>query len=227
MKKLVISLGGSVIVPDEINIDFLEQFKKTLRKYYKDYRFVVVCGGGAIARKYIEILKKDHKKREELDLAGIRATRMNSLVMMQFFGKEESNDFLPMDMKDVENALKKNKVVFCGALRYSPQSTSDSTASKLAAHLKTNFINITNVNGFYDKDPNKYKNAKLISRIDFASFEKIAHKMKSQPGQHFVLDQNASTLIKENKIKTYIIGKDLKQLENVLKEKEFKGTLVS
>jgi uridylate kinase len=54
----------------------------------------------------------------------------------------------------------------------------------------------------------------------------MATKEGFKPGQHFVLDQTASKIILKNKIKTYILGKDLKQLENVLKGRKFKGTFV-
>ena len=56
---------------------------------------------------------------------------------------------------------------------------------------------------------------------------KIAKKIEFKPGQHFVLDQKAAKIIKKNNIKTFILGKDLKQLNNVLNNKHFVGTLVS
>src|SRR3989338_7811338 len=105
MKKVVvISLGGSLIVPEKINFSFLENFKKTLRGFYKTHKFVIVCGGGTIARKYISALEKEGKPKKELAEAGIRATRMNALFMMQFFGKE-ANDFLPKSMHEVKNNI--------------------------------------------------------------------------------------------------------------------------
>ena len=61
-KIVVISLGGSVIIPEKgIDIKSLEDFKKTLRKFYKKYKFIVVCGGGSIARKYISVLREEGK----------------------------------------------------------------------------------------------------------------------------------------------------------------------
>ncbi len=224
MKKVVvISLGGSLIIPENINYPLLEQFKKIIRKYYSTHKFVVVCGGGSIARKYIEALKKEGKSKNQLSHAGIRATRMNALFMMQFFGKE-ANDTLPMNMEDVKNSLSRNSLVICGALRFSENSTSDTTAGKLAYFLKTNFINITNVKGLYTADPRKDKNAKFISSISWKEFEKMALKTKYSPGQHFVLDQSAATLIRKYKMPTYIIGNNLKNLENILKGKKFEGT---
>src|SRR3989338_6554729 len=147
-KVMVISLGGSLIIPDKIDFRFLEKFKRALERYYGSYKFVIVCGGGSIARKYIDALKYDKKNEKELSLAGIRATRMNALFLTQFFGKE-ANEILPRDMDEVESILHKNNVVICGALRYEDKSTSDNAAAKLANHFRSEFINMTNVQGLY------------------------------------------------------------------------------
>ena len=157
---MVISLGGSLIIPNEIDYLFLEKFKKVMQKNYKNYKFVIVCGGGIIARKYISALKKEGKSHREISMAGIRATRMNAKFMMQFFGKE-ANGTLPKSMKEIKNILAKNKIVFCGALRYAEKETSDGTAAKLANYLGTDFINMTNVKGLYTSNPLTNKNAKF------------------------------------------------------------------
>ena len=87
MNVILISLGGSLIVPDYVDLGFLHEFKGVLRKHYEKYRFVVVCGGGAIARKYIGMLKNEGKSEKELSLTGIMATRMNARFLMHLFGK--------------------------------------------------------------------------------------------------------------------------------------------
>lgn len=224
-KTIVISLGGSLIIPEKINFPFLHKFKKELRKHYQSHKFVIVCGGGVIARKYIYALKKENKSNKELSSAGIRATRENAKFMMQFFGKE-SNDKLPMNMEEVKDNLRKNKVVICGALRYAPNSTSDGTAAKLAHFLKTTFINMTNVKGLYDKNPKKYVNAKFIPEISWSEFEKKALAIKYKAGQNFVLDQSAAVLIKKHKIKTYVIGQNISNLTKIIKGRKFIGTVI-
>ena len=55
----------------------------------------------------------------------------------------------------------------------------------------------------------------------------MANKNKFVPGQHFVLDQSTSKIIRKYKIKTYILGKELKQLDNLLSGKKFKGTIIA
>ncbi|MEM3405352.1 MAG: UMP kinase [Candidatus Pacearchaeota archaeon] len=227
MKKVVIiSLGGSLIIPNEIDTKFLLSFCKVIKKYMKKYKFIIVCGGGSIARKYIKALKEIKKSYYLQSNIGISITRLNARFMTYFFGKD-ANEGIPHDMIHVKNLLKKNDVVFCGALRYAPNQTSDSTAAKLAKFFKCEFINLTAVSGLYDKDPLKYKDAKLINKISWEEFYKLANKTKFIPGQHFILDQNASKIIMKYKIKTYILGKDLKNLENLLEGKNFKGTIIS
>jgi len=227
MKKVIVfSLGGSLIIPDKPNHAFLENFKKTLRKNYKTHKFVIVCGGGSIARKYISALKEEGKSSYELSQAGIRATRMNAQFVMQLFGKE-ANGILPKSMREIKSDLKKNNVVICGALRWEANSTSDGTAAKLAYFLNAEFINMTNVRGLYTANPKTNSKAKFIPHESWKQFEARALKLKYKSGQHFVLDQRAAITIRKHKIKTYIIGSNVKNIDKILKGKKFTGTLIS
>lgn len=227
MKKqiIVMSLGGSLIVPEHEEIGFLHHFKQTLERYYDYYKFVLVCGGGIIARRYIDGLKTEKLPEKQLSLAGIRATRMNAAFVMQLFGKE-ANDILPRNLKKVKSNLHKNNVVVCGALRFVPHSTSDGTAARAATFLKCEFINLTDVPGLYTANPKTHPHAKLIPHISWKEFETKALKIKHAPGQHFVLDQEAATLIRKHKIPTYIINENLSNLKNLLEHRPFIGTTI-
>ena len=227
MKKVVIvSLGGSLIVPDEIDILFLNKFKQVIKKHLNKYKFVIVCGGGSIARKYIKALREQGKSEYLQSMSGIAVTSLNARFMTYFFGKD-ANEGIPHDIQQIKGLLKKNGVVFCGALRYAEKETSDGTSAKIARFFKTDFINLTLVPGLYDKNPIERKNAKFIPRISWQDFWNKARKIKYSPGQHFVLDQHAAEIIKNYKITTYILGKDMKNLDNLLNGKKFKGTIIS
>ncbi len=229
MKKvIVISLGGSLIVPEKIDQVFLEEFKRTLIKNTKKYKFVVVCGGGNTARIYIKGLEGDKISKKEYlqSLLGVSTTRLNARFMTYFFGKD-ANKGIPHEMNQVENSLRKNKIVFCGALRYAKNQTSDATAAKLAHHFNSDFINLTNVSGLHDKNPNEFKNAKFISEISYKEFLKMVKKIDFKPGQHFVLDQTAAKIINKYKIKTFILGPNLKNLNNLFNGKHFVGSIIS
>jgi len=54
----------------------------------------------------------------------------------------------------------------------------------------------------------------------------MANKKLFEPGQHFILDQDASKIILKNKIPTYILGRNLKELDNLLNNRKFVGTII-
>lgn len=222
---IVLSLGGSLIIPDDVDFSFLKKFKSVILRNKKNFKFLIVCGGGSIARKYITALRKEDLNEEFQSFSGISATRMNARFMNYFFGINPEYG-IPHTTKTLESYAKKRDIIFFGALEYRPKQTSDSTAAEVAEHFKTIFINLTNVSGLHDKNPKEYRDAKFIPRIGWRDFYKMANKSKYKPGQHFVLDQTAAEIIMKHKIPTYILGKDLKQLENVLHEKPFRGTII-
>ncbi|MGA2130505.1 MAG: UMP kinase [Candidatus Pacearchaeota archaeon] len=228
MKKriIVLSLGGSLIIPDDVDFSFLKKFKQVILRNTKRYKFLIVCGGGSIARKYINALKKEGLNEKFQSFSGISATRMNARFMNYFFGINPDLG-IPHTTKTMEEYESKKDVVFFGGLEYKPDQTSDSTAAQAAKHFKTIFINLTDVSGLHDKNPKEYRDAKFIPKISWKDFYKMANKSAYKPGQHFVLDQTAAEIIMKHKVTTYILGKDLKQLENVLHGKPFRGTIIS
>ena len=225
-KVIVLSLGGSLIIPGDVNVKYLKEFKKVILHNTKKYKFIVVCGGGSIARKYISALREIGMTEAFQSYAGISATRMNARFMSYFFNRDQKFG-IPHKMSELKDYLKKSDIVFCGALEYKPNQTSDSTSAQIAQTFKTDFINLTNVKGLYDKNPKEFRYAKFIPEITWKGLNDIISKIRFKPGQHFALDQTASKTIMKNRITTYIIGEDIKQLDNLLNGKKFIGTKIS
>jgi len=67
-KIIVLSLGGSIIIPDKINTRILREFKKIILKNTKKYRFIIVCGGGKTARNYMKGLENEQIKQNILNV---------------------------------------------------------------------------------------------------------------------------------------------------------------
>ena len=90
IKTIVISLGGSIIVPGKIQVDFLKQFKEFILKFIKkDYRFIIVAGGGKICREYQDAAGKiSSLNNEDKDWLGIHTTRLNAHLLRTIFKKE-------------------------------------------------------------------------------------------------------------------------------------------
>ena len=218
MKKVVISLGGSVIVPDKVDNTFLKKFKSLIKKYPKN-KFVIICGGGKLARNLQKEAKKLEKTTDrDLDWLGIYATRINALTLknvLNIKGKIISN---PNDKIE----FKENILVGGG---WKPGFSTDYDAVLIAKNIGADIlINMTNVDYVYDKDP-KLKDAKPIKEVKWKGLRKIVGN-KWEPGLNMPFDPIASKEAEKLKMKVIIIGNDLKNLGNVLDGKKFKGTLI-
>ena len=57
-ENLVISMGGSLIFSDKIDIEFYKEIRKIINKHIKNYNMAIVCGGGKTAREYSRVAKE-------------------------------------------------------------------------------------------------------------------------------------------------------------------------
>ncbi len=221
MKTIIISLGGSVIIPKEIDEAFLKEFKKIINTFKKEYNFVIVCGGGSTARKYITSGRKLGINEITLDTMGIGATQINAELVA---GALKINT-LPKNLEEVPHLLKEQGSVVCGG--FFPGLTSDQDSVVIAELVGSDrVINISNVAGVYDKDPRKYKNAKMYTQMTHKELIKLASKHELGGGEHFIFDLAASKLAERTKTKIIFI-KGLLNLKKYLKEEKFIGTTVS
>ena len=87
MKRVfVLSLGGSLIVPSSgVDNEFLTEIKTAIKKLSRKNKFVIVCGGGSVARTYINSLKKAGVSERLQSLMGISITRTNARFVSYFF----------------------------------------------------------------------------------------------------------------------------------------------
>ncbi len=216
--KIVISLGGSVIVPDKIDVNFLKKFRNLINKYPKS-RFVIICGGGKLAR---NLQKKAKKLKDttdkDLDWLGIYATRINALSLKKVLNVKGKIIINPKEK------ITSNERVLIAA-GWKPGFSTDYDAVLLAKNIKADMvINMTNVDYVYDKDP-KLRGAKAIKKTTWKELRKIVGS-KWKPGLNMPFDPIAAKEAEKLKMKVAVIGNDLKNLRKVLDKKEFKGTMI-
>ena len=225
-KTMVISLGGSIIVPDEIQTAFLKRFREFILKFLKKgERFVIVAGGGAVARKYQQAAAEvTQVSDEDKDWLGIHATRFNAHLLRTIFKKEAYPVVLDNPHKEIDG---KNFKLFI-ASGWRPGWSTDYDAVLLAKRFKaTKIINASNIDYIYDKNPHKFKNAKPIKEMKWQDYLKIAGK-KWVPGMNVPFDPVASKIAKNSKMTViFAKGTDLKNLANILTNKKFKGTIIA
>ena len=138
-ETIIISLGGSLVAPNEIDLGFLKNFKHTLQKYLGARRFFIIVGGGKIARIYQKALLEFGAKSNDRDWIGINVTRLNAEIIKQMF----DGDSYPKIVTDPNIKVKTNKDVIVGA-GWKPGWSTDYDAVLIAKNhgIKT-IINLT------------------------------------------------------------------------------------
>jgi len=223
-KTIVMSLGGSVIVPDKIDIKFLKNLKKIIEKFVKkNFRFAVYCGGGKIARNYQNAASKIvNLNNEDLDWLGTYATRLNAHLMKTLFGKIAEDHII----KNPTSKIGFNKTILLAA-GWKPGWSTDYDAVLLAKNLDVKtIINMSNINYVYDRDPKKNKDAKKIKNICWRHYRKISGN-KWKAGLNKPFDPVAAKEAEKSGLKVIIIGKNLRNFENLLNDKKFEGTIIT
>ena len=222
-ENIIISLGGSLVAPNNIDTSFLKAFKNTVSKHFDGKRFFIFVGGGKICRSYQNALLEFKADNNDRDLIGIDVSRLNARVVKQVFGDSAFSEVVTNPSKKI--STKKDVVVAAG---WKPGWSTDYCSVVLAKNMgiKT-IINLTNIDYVYDKNPAKYPSAKPFKQIDWKSFRKIVGE-KWTPGLSMPFDPRASKLAEILKIKVVIInGLKLDRLENFLNNKPFIGTIIS
>lgn len=222
METIVISIGGSVLISDEIDPEFYKKLAELLNKLIKKYKFFIVVGGGKIARKYIEFGRKLDLNEKILDNLGIRITRINAQLLSNILN--DSNKKIP---ETTDDALQmREKIIIMGGTK--PGHSTDYVGAELASKINADkFIIATNVDGVYDEDPNKYSNAKQIKIITADELIKKYGVTWKSAGYNTVIDGPALKEIKEKNISTFVLnGKKLEELEKAILNKNFNGTII-
>lgn len=222
METIVISIGGSVVLSEDADVSFFDELKTLLKKLSKDFRLYLVVGGGKTARTYIKLGRKFNFDEDLLDEIGIKVTKVNAKLLANIL--EISNMKIP-DTTDEAKELKYPIVVMGGT---TPGHSTDMVGAELAE--KTNaskFIIATNVDGVYDKDPNKFDDAKQIKEISINQLIEEYGTDWSAAGKNIVIDGPALEIINRAKIPTLVLnGKRLDQLERAITNQQFDGTVI-
>ncbi len=224
-KTIVISLGGSIIIPKTgFDPKFLRNFVKMIIGFKNKYKFILVCGGGNTTRLYQGAAKEVNKiKTEELDWIGIYSTRLNGRLMQALFDKSAHNEL-------VVDPYKKQKwtTQVMLAAGWKPGFSTDYDAVLLAKKYGADtVINLSNIDYVYDKDPRTNKDAKKLENVDWEKFQKIVG-IKWVPGANVPFDPIATALARKNKMKVlFVRGSDLKEVKKAIEGKKIKGTVIS
>lgn len=221
-KRAVLSLGGSLIVPNDIDEKFLRTFKHFVeRQIKKGWKFIIVCGGGMTARRYQRAAGKLVRiSAEDLDWIGIHSTRLNAHLMRTILRKHAHAVIVKNPLQKIRTT--KSIIVASG---WKPGWSTDYVSIEICkTYGIPTVINLSNIDYVYSKDPKKNKNAKKIREIRWQDFQKLL-PAKWTPGSNLPFDPIASRLARKIGAEAYIVdGKKIKNLEQILINRPYHGT---
>jgi len=220
---IIISLGGSLIVPKEVDIDFLKSFKKIIDNFLSKKRFIIICGGGSVARKYQEAIQSfPNTAQEDSDWLGIKSTELNASLLKLIFKKKAHSKIISDPTRKVD--FSEDVLIASG---WKPGCSTDYDAVLLAEKFGAKkILNLTDIDYVYNKDPDKFENAVPIKKISWERFRKLL-PAEWRPGLSSPFDPIASKKAEELGLEVAILkGEKEERLKNYLQDKEFTGTLI-
>jgi uridylate kinase len=223
-KTLVLSVGGSVFFQEKPKTAAIAKFCETINGLiHEGYAFVLVIGGGKIARQYQAAAKSLGANNFELDEVGIATTKINALLFT--YNIHNAWKDVLNDVKMARKTLSLGRIpIFSGTI---PGQTTDAVAVSIAEYLHCDFVNLSNVEGIYASDPNKVQGTKMFSTLTHAKMVALLKASSSKPGAHTFIDPMAANILARSRIRSFFIdGSNLENFKSLVRGQDYKGTIV-
>lgn len=225
-KLFVISLGGSLIVPDQIDSKFLKNFSRLITIQARlGKRFIISPGGGKTCRRYQQALRDIvHPSPDDLDIIGLNTNRFHAILLEMIFKSLAEKNIA----YDPNKKLPFRKKILIGAGGWKPGRSSDDYSVRLAKVYNADcVINLFDQDYVYERDPRRFPHAKKIEHISWKNFCKIVGT-KWNPGTHVPFDPIAAKFAEKHGLKVVMAnGRNLDNLKNILNGKKFQGTTIA
>ena len=228
----ILSVGGSIIVPEKPDTTFLSEFVSmciSWLKSDKNNRLILVAGGGAPARVYQNAYNEVAEKTglgaqaNSADWIGIMATRINAQLLKACFGDYCKNDVVYNPT--AENLAFDGQVLVASG--WKPGFSTDTDAVYLGEKFDGKIIvNLSNIEKVYTDDPRKNPDAKPLDTITWTDFRKMVGD-EWTPGKNCPFDPIASKKAQELGMTVICAGgKNIANIKAILEDKEYIGTTI-
>ena len=214
MKTVVLSLGGSILIP-ELAKNRISAYLPVLKEIAALHRVFVVVGGGGGARDYITVARKLGIDEGTADEIGILVTRLNAMLLIAALG-DAAYPKVAESHSEAKKFAESKKIVVMGGI--TPGQTTDAVAAVLAERVQADiFVNVTSVNGIYDKDPKSHPGARHHKTLSPQQLLEIVGQGGLGAGSHNVLDIIAARIVERSSIPLVVLdGTKPKNLSDVL-----------
>lgn len=226
-ETIVMSVGGSLIVPDEIDTHFLSSLKDLIETETarNGRRFIVIAGGGKVCRKYQDAVREvSELTDEDVDWLGIHATRLNAHLLRTIF-RELAHPEVITNPDDILDVPKETKLII--AAGYRPGSSTDLRAIQIAERVGAKkIVNLSNTDYVYTDNPKTNPDAQKIEDITWGEFRKLIPE-EWDPGLSAPFDPIAAREAERLSIEVANInGTKIASLKNYLHDEPFTGTRI-
>jgi uridylate kinase len=226
-ETVVMSVGGSLIVPDQIDTNFLSTFKKFIDdETALGRRFIIIAGGGRTARRYQDAASDvTDLTPDDLDWMGIHATRLNGHLLRTIF-RDSAYKVMITNPDEILDVSKDEKVIIASG--YRPGCSTDLRAVQIAERVGAKkVINLSNIDYVYTDDPRKNPEATIIKNFSWSDFRAMIPS-DWDPGMSAPFDPIAAKEADEKNIEVAVInGNKPESLIDYLHGDEFIGTKIS
>ncbi|MDD4455928.1 MAG: UMP kinase [Candidatus Methanomethylophilaceae archaeon] len=224
MKKIVISLGGSVLVPS-LESNNISRYVSVLKRLAGKCRIFIVVGGGGEARRYIRVARELGAGEAMADELGIMVTRLNARLLVAGLG-DTAYPRVAENYTEAREFAETGKIVVMGGI--TPAQTTDAVSAVLAESIGADLlINATSVNGIYSADPKKDAGAVRHERLTPQELLDIITVGRMDAGANTVLDIVAGKVIERSGIPLLVLdGRDPENLYRAIVEGTYVGTIV-
>ena len=225
MKTIVISLGGSILIP-ALEKNRIREYVPVLEEIAAHHRLFVVVGGGGEARRYISAARRLGIDEGTSDEIGILITRLNANLLTAALG-EKAYPKVAESHAEAKKFAESGKIVVMGGI--TPGQTTDAVAAVLAERVGASvFINVTSVDGIYSADPKKNKKARRFETLTPEHLLQIVGGTALTAGSNTVLDIVAARVVERSHIPLVVLdGNNPENLSSAILTGEFTGTVVS
>lgn len=226
MDRFVVKLGGSLLFEKNgsLRIDFIQRFLDILREpSVREKKTVVVVGGGATARQYINCARGSVLNESALDQLGILASRLNaSLLYTMFYNAFPT---VPSTLEELARMYASNMpVLFMGGLQ--PGQSTTTVSALVAEATGSGLIIATDVEGVYTADPKKDPNAKLLESVSVEKLIEVFSNVQ-KAGEYRLLDLLTLQIIKRSKIPVRVVkGDPPENIKRVIRGESI-GTIIT
>ncbi len=223
---IVISLGGSLLFGDnsDFNLKYLKDLSSVLLKAHAKEGTAVIVGGGRTASKYVTAGREFGASEFECDTLAIRVTRMNSRIVALSLGDAA---IYCQNLQEAEDAMKRGKLPVLGGLLEG--ITTDAVSMLLAEKAGAKVVaNLSAIDYLYSGDPKTDKTAKKLEKVTHEELTQLAvGGDKRMARTNFPFDLVACRLSQRSNVELrFVDGHNLKEVQNALEGKAFKGTVV-